>query len=1419
MDIKKIVPVVAAGTVVVGMTSMTAYAADATEAQDLPAQAPEAPAAEEQHAAQSSGTEIKSITFTDNEQQDAAEPPASTSETVDSTEGEAKSAGGENLAADEDTEISDGADSGTEVSDETSDSGTEVLDKTGDGDTKVTDGTDSVTEITDGTEITTESDTAADIDNVQNGIINVDENGGSGSVEITTRPPVTTEETTPSGDPVEETVTNPDGSTTTTTTTPTDTTTTTTEETEISGSTEGSEEVDTSTGSGQEEAGSVEEDIKDALGEAETNEKNVFDWNRFEDAIKDIHPDAQVSDNADGSRTHTVTFTTPNSESRPDHLSANELGILLGVTVSQNEDGGYFYTREDGTVVNLAVEDRSETTSNAIRWTVTVQETYAVESGSEDVGGSAITPDTPPETPPETPTTDESAADVLNKVTTTGGAVGDPDERGNQTYHGTYGETEATVTKDTGGNIVKVVVGTKTYEFTYTSGGDETVSLENLSDAQIRALLPEGYTVENGVISKDGYTLNLDEATTLLRSTTTHIGMTVTDSTLGSSEAVPGDPQGAQWAAEKNAVVDAVLKAIKGDGISRDDVTVQSVQEQLDKDTDGDHSWEVTIKAGGKTYIYTVTSTAATQSYEQEWNATKRYEMQDKLNPDGTITEGKDTTYTGHAYVSGEKIVWSEEKGLNSEFGLKGGKVDLEKGDSLYNAIVMSVTQNEDGTTTVVTQNGDVFKTYVFAYSEATDEDYQSLLTDPNTQKVDWKYLNKVTWTVKTETRDTTGPVVDYIGKDDGLSLQWSSDGTKLTFTTDEGSTVLSPRGDGTYSDDKGAVYTIEKREGDSPLSGSEIVELIQSKYGEKYGLSGTDIKLDEKERVATFYTDDGTLITINYPSANQVTYIVTKEEQSTLTDTSLEGIKDQIRDALKDSASTFYIGENEIYLDENSYLHAKDKDGNIYSGNQFNAWFTQHYGTVDFSSLSKSEISNYLQKLQTSNTVNDGSKVTTLATGEYAILDGAELVWSDTDDFPNEDMKVIFNNLSWIGTQNSFTYDLQPGKENQKFYKLTGKVAYDFDSSYGDCDTAHNYLLKMLETSPDAQMVKVLRGSDIVYYIYRQTADLVTYGYKDTDVQKGILNLKLKLTEDGKATASSTKYTAYQVNLEQRTESRGTHADLGTSTSTTTTFTNTGSDEGYEYFGRYRVTETPDVREPVGTGFMPMYRGDGTAINESYTLWHPLGAQTGLGAVRTDYSGTLGYTYLRPDAPVVTVRGEKDLHRNIAATVTGTSVTTRPGAPIIDTVTRPAPVVPDVPDVPVVPETPVAPIAPTTPADETDRAPSAATPATATDIGDTQTPQAETPASTPAQPQLANLPDAQTPTAQAPVNTVSEIADSVVPLAESIDSGFTLLDASVPLSDIPNTGDGFQSGALDGILAAAGLGLIALRKKDESEE
>ena len=468
---------------------------------------------------------------------------------------------------------------------------------------------------------------------------------------------------------------------------------------------------------------------------------------------------------------------------------------------------------------------------------------------------------------------------------------------------------------------------------------DETA--KNLNNAEIVARLKQDghteydYDEDDGEIyykTEHGETVKLDVTQNqLLRRSLTY---TVTLKTTEKGEKETAGEQIATEKAKMNATRDALTKAV--DALGVDTATASQLkakisdlkftQEQLDK---GD-TFEVTLEDGKK---YTLTYSAAGAEVTASTPTTDKSDTGKKPED---ITDVKDNTVTGKAYVTSGTISWTAENqkgeytlttGDASEFTPPEGAVPEYKDGKLTGYTVTS-TDNDGNTVTT---------TYTPTYSDAsgmTDEQrkelaMQALMGKTGKSKTELEaagYTNIrlenasiVTWTVtQTTQKKTTTPTElnEMLTFEDDKN--WIIAGDTLTYGDD-----VYKMKDGKFTrtaieDGKTVTYTVTGQEEDD-LSPEDAKAMLAKRFE-------VEISAIELNGNTATFTKDGAPVTVDCTNLKKRTLKIERSEAASVQKTvvvtdaaTLQKAYDDLWDEIKKKKNelgegeTLFVGDIEI--------------------------------------------------------------------------------------------------------------------------------------------------------------------------------------------------------------------------------------------------------------------------------------------------------------------------------------------------------------------------------------------------------------------------------------------------------------------------------------------------------------------------
>ena len=420
---------------------------------------------------------------------------------------------------------------------------------------------------------------------------------------------------------------------------------------------------------------------------------------------------------------------------------------------------------------------------------------------------------------------------------------------------------------------------------------------EPLSNAEIVAKLNNArYTLgkDDGEIY---YTTDHGEKVKLEKVQKEHLRWSLTYKvTLKTTEKGEKETAGEQIATEKakkDAIRSALTKAVDKLGIE-DAATASQLkakisdlkftQEQLDK---GD---TFTAEIGGKTYTLTYSAAGATVTA-----STPTEDKTDTGKKPEDITDVKDNTVTGTAYVTGGTISWTAEN--------QKGEYTLTTGDaSKFTPPEGAVPEYKDGKLTGYTltskdnDGNTVTTTYTPTYSDAsgmTDEQrkelaMQALMGKTGKTQAELEaagYTNIrldnasiVTWTVtkttqkKTDKTEQLGEMLTYTG-DENWTI--AEDGSTLTYGND-----VYEMKDGKFTrtaieDGKTVTYTATEQKEDV-LSPEDAKEMLAKRFE-------VEISAIELNGNTATFTKDGAPVTVNCANLKKRTLKIERSEAASV--------------------------------------------------------------------------------------------------------------------------------------------------------------------------------------------------------------------------------------------------------------------------------------------------------------------------------------------------------------------------------------------------------------------------------------------------------------------------------------------------------------------------------------------------------
>lgn len=426
----------------------------------------------------------------------------------------------------------------------------------------------------------------------------------------------------------------------------------------------------------------------------------------------------------------------------------------------------------------------------------------------------------------------------------------------------------------------------------------DTTSTDQLSSAEIVAKLNnDRYSAEGEDIyyrADNGERVKLDVKQKAVLRRNLSVNISVTETKKGSVENESTRPE-EESKAKMNAIRKALNNAVVKLGV--EDPVKAELESAIANETLNPNggTFEVKLK-DGKTYTLTYTGA----DVRVEAKEAKKPDVPGK-NPED-ITDVKDNTVTGTAYVTGSKITYLDG-GKYATTGMGGLGIGENFNTKPDGATEVKTDPNTGRITSYKDKDG---KTHSFEYDDNVDLEHLSpeerAELDKAATKNGWTTkdltanLTRVRWTVKspdtteTKTENINRPPVDLSEEKKWSSSQNSSDGTfNFTDLKPNGTTYTGMKLDST--DDEAGTKTYKKTEDNGTvtiitvttrqLTEDEIKAKFDGKFGEgKY-------ERDAAKRTVTYTGEDGKTYTASYDDrAEELTVEVQKPQPDVVTGT-----------------------------------------------------------------------------------------------------------------------------------------------------------------------------------------------------------------------------------------------------------------------------------------------------------------------------------------------------------------------------------------------------------------------------------------------------------------------------------------------------------------------------------------------------
>lgn len=506
------------------------------------------------------------------------------------------------------------------------------------------------------------------------------------------------------------------------------------------------------------------------------------------------------------------------------------------------------------------------------------------------------------------------------------------------------------------------------------------------NDGEIYYTTPHNETVK----------LDVTQNELLRRSLTYKVTLTTTEK---------GDPgtageQDATENARRDATRDALTKAV--DALGVDEATANQLKAKITglnftkEQLDNGDTFEVTLEDGKK---YTLTYSAAGATVTASTPTTDKSDTGKKPED---ITDVKDNTVTGTAYVTGSKITYQagaeykttgvDTLGIGADFKTAPKDADPDSIQTDPNTGRITSYKDKDG------------KTHSFEYDDNVDLEHLSpeerAELDKAATKNGWTTkdltanLTRVRWTVKspdtteTKTENINRPPVDLSEEKKWSSSQNSSDGTfNFTDLKPNGTTYTGMKLDST--DDEAGTKTYKKTEDNGTVTIITVTtrqlgeEEIKAKFGSNF------ISLNLEDKTVTYKGEDGKTYTASYVAQEEkLTVEVQKPHEVAATGSTDEEAQKAFLEKLEEA-------RKEAEKNHETLVIEYTKNGKIETLKVDHTMEWEEVSmvvghVVNYNAMTDAELTTYLNELK--NTAQEDGKYYTGSTD----WDGTPYYWDD---------------------------------------------------------------------------------------------------------------------------------------------------------------------------------------------------------------------------------------------------------------------------------------------------------------------------------------------------------------------------------------------------------------------------------------
>lgn len=567
------------------------------------------------------------------------------------------------------------------------------------------------------------------------------------------------------------------------------------------------------------------------------------------------------------------------------------------------------------------------------------------------------------------------------------------------------------------------------YEYTDSNGQKYEVKVdgtaEKLTNAEIVDRLKKDGN-KNYELGADGeiyYTtphnekvkLDVTQNELLRRSLTYKVTLTTTEN--GKTETA--GEQTATENARRDATRDALTKAV--DKLGVDEATAAQLKAKIaslpitKEQLDNGDTFEVTSEDGKTTYTLTYSAAGA------EVTETKKAEDSKVPGKDPKdITDVKDNTVTGTAYVTGSTIIWKgEDQNYDTGAGTLGIGADFKTAPEGATAV------ERDGLDRITSYKDAQGNTHSFKYKDGVDlsklTEAERAALEKAAKQEGWTTenltasLTRVSWKVESpriETPQTTpienGETVNLVKEND-----WSQtdNGDTVDFTH-SGTTYAGMTLESTAEDDKTKTKTETYKKTDTDGTVTIITvttrQLGKEEIKAKFGSNFISLNLDDK--TVTYKGEDGKTYTASYVAQEEKLTVEVQKPQAVAATGSTEAeAKDAFLANLEKARQDAENARETLVIEYKDKETGEIKHLTVHKDMKWEEVSMVVGNVVNYNAMTNAELVEYLKKLET--TAKENGKYYNGATG--LLWDTMPYYWDDDTGkmqrVPPEDAKKIY--------------------------------------------------------------------------------------------------------------------------------------------------------------------------------------------------------------------------------------------------------------------------------------------------------------------------------------------------------------------------------------------------------------------------